>query len=154
MPLAFVSQVPYQIRRWVGVASCFFFCTRVAFPIDATQVIVLVSGGSDSVALLLALQHAAKTFMPALRVEAVHFNHALRGQDSEADEDFVVDMARRLGVPLHVRRWKGNILGMGISVHERRFELENTISVAAKRTHLELFQTKAKMRNLELICMV
>lgn len=69
---------------------------------------MLVSGGSDSVALLLALQQAAKTFQPALRVEAVHFNHALRGQDSDADEDFVVDMARRLGVPLHVRRWKGS----------------------------------------------
>lgn len=71
------------------------------------QVLVLVSGGSDSVALLLALEHAAKIFLPALRVEAAHFNHALRGEDSDADEEFVKDMASRLGVPLHVRRWRG-----------------------------------------------
>lgn len=68
---------------------------------------MLVSGGSDSVALLLSLEQAAKTFQPALRVQAAHFNHALRGKDSDADQEFVVDMARRLGVPLHVRRWKG-----------------------------------------------
>ena len=71
------------------------------------QVLVLVSGGSDSVALLLALERAAKAFQPPLRVQAAHFNHALRGKDSDADQDFVVDMARGLGVPLHVRRWKG-----------------------------------------------
>lgn len=75
--------------------------------ITSPQVLVLVSGGSDSVALLLALEQAAKTFQPALRVQAAHFNHALRGEDSDADQEFVVDMARRLGVPLHVRRWKG-----------------------------------------------
>lgn len=68
---------------------------------------MLVSGGSDSVALLLALDEAAKTFEPALRVEAAHFNHALRGEDSDADEEFVAGLAHRLGVPLHVRRWKG-----------------------------------------------
>ncbi len=123
MPLAFVSQASDTA---VGDA-CYFFCARVTFSIDATQVIVLVSGGSDSVALLLALQQAANTFKPALRVEAVHFNHALRGQDSEADEDFVVDTARRLGVPLHVRRWKGEHLGTGTSIHERRFGCENIV---------------------------
>ncbi|CAM9157533.1 unnamed protein product, partial [Hapterophycus canaliculatus] len=70
-------------------------------------VLVLVSGGSDSVALLLALNEAAKTFQPAVRVEAAHFNHALRGKDSDADEEFVAGLAHGLGVPLHVRRWKG-----------------------------------------------
>ncbi|CAN0250284.1 unnamed protein product [Scytosiphon promiscuus] len=71
------------------------------------SVLVLVSGGSDSVALLLALDEAAKTFEPALRVEAAHFNHALRGKDSDADQEFVTTLAHGLGVPLHVRRWKG-----------------------------------------------
>eukprot|EP00903_Cladosiphon_okamuranus_P015538 g14344.t1 len=70
-------------------------------------VLVLVSGGSDSVALLLALERAAKTFQPALRVQVAHFNHALRGKDSDADQEFVVDMARGLEIPVHVRRWKG-----------------------------------------------
>lgn len=71
------------------------------------QVLVLVSGGSDSVALLLALNDAAKTFQPPLTVEVAHFNHALRGEDSDADENFVASLAQRLGLLLHVRRWKG-----------------------------------------------
>lgn len=71
---------------------------------------MLVSGGSDSVALLVALDQAARMFQPPLRVQAAHFNHALRGKDSDADQEFVVDMARRLGVPLHVRRWKGVVV--------------------------------------------
>ncbi|CAN0577678.1 unnamed protein product, partial [Ectocarpus sp. 12 AP-2014] len=69
------------------------------------QVLVLVSGGSDSVALLLSLERAAKTFQPPLRIEAAHFNHGLRGKDSDADQDLVVKMADSLRVPLHVRRW-------------------------------------------------
>lgn len=68
---------------------------------------MLVSGGSDSVALLVALLSAAPFFQPHLRVEAVHFNHALRGEDSQADETFVSNLAQSLGIKLHVRRWKG-----------------------------------------------
>lgn len=71
------------------------------------QILVLVSGGSDSVGLLLALREAAETFRPPLRLEAAHFNHALRGQDSDADEASIVDLTARLKIPLHVRRWKG-----------------------------------------------
>ncbi|CAM9432732.1 unnamed protein product, partial [Laminaria digitata] len=76
-----------------------------------TQVLVLISGGSDSVALLLALHEAREAFQPPLRIEAAHFNHALRGRDSDADEEFVANLAARLSIPLHVRRWKG--LGEG-----------------------------------------
>lgn len=84
---------------------------------------MLVSGGSDSVALLLALHHAASTFQPPLLVEAAHFNHALRGAASDADQEFVVNLAEKIGVTLHVRRWHeakdGGTGGEGSGMQER-----------------------------------
>jgi tRNA(Ile)-lysidine synthase len=57
---------------------------------------VAVSGGPDSV-LLLEFAKALAGKM-GLVVSAVHFNHHLRGAESDADERFVREMARRLGV--------------------------------------------------------
>ncbi|CAM9395243.1 unnamed protein product [Choristocarpus tenellus] len=68
-------------------------------------VLALTSGGCDSVALLLALSYARHTFQPPLQVEACHFNHGLRGLDSDEDEAFVVALAFRLGIVCHVRHW-------------------------------------------------
>jgi tRNA(Ile)-lysidine synthase len=66
------------------------------------SVLVAVSGGSDSVALLRAMT-ALKTGGQG-RLWAAHFNHRLRGGESEADEAFVVDLCRRLSIPCDVRR--------------------------------------------------
>jgi tRNA(Ile)-lysidine synthase len=57
---------------------------------------VAVSGGPDSV-LLLEFANALVGKM-GLVVSAVHFNHHLRGTESDADECFVRELAGRLGV--------------------------------------------------------
>lgn len=65
----------------------------------AGRVIVAVSGGIDSTALVLALSLLNDdSFQPM----AAHVNHRLRGSDSDADEAFVRDLCARLGIPLHV----------------------------------------------------
>jgi tRNA(Ile)-lysidine synthase len=67
---------------------------------------VALSGGADSTALLL-LTHAANTLpRNALGVglSAVHINHSLRGDESDADQSFVEDLCRRLDIPLHLQR--------------------------------------------------
>lgn len=53
-----------------------------------------VSGGADSVALLLLLLDAGAD------VTAVHVNHGLRGDASDGDERFVRELCGRLSVPL------------------------------------------------------
>jgi tRNA(Ile)-lysidine synthase len=53
---------------------------------------VAVSGGGDSVALLLLLQELRAELGVSLMV--LHFNHQLRGTDSDADERFVAELAR------------------------------------------------------------
>ncbi len=57
--------------------------------------LVALSGGADSVALLLVLRELH------FRVHAVHCNFHLRGRESDRDEAFCASLCDRLGVPLH-----------------------------------------------------
>ena len=60
-----------------------------------------VSGGADSVALLLLLRRR-----PDLSLTVVHLNHEMRGTDSDGDEAFVVDLCASLGHGVVARRWR------------------------------------------------
>lgn len=63
-------------------------------------VLLAVSGGADSIALLRA---ACRTRVGGLgRLVAIHYNHHLRGSESDADESFVRDQCLQLGVPCAV----------------------------------------------------
>ena len=57
---------------------------------------VAVSGGADSVALLLLLEELRKPL--GLLLSILHFNHKLRGADSDADETFVRELAAAHGL--------------------------------------------------------
>src|ERR1700756_5471399 len=57
---------------------------------------VAVSGGADSVALLLLLLELREELGIVLSV--VHFNHKLRGKASDADEKFVAKLAAKHGL--------------------------------------------------------
>ena len=61
-------------------------------------VLAAVSGGADSVALLLGLSQV-RAAGPG-RLVAAHFNHRLRGSDSDQDQAFVEELARERGVGL------------------------------------------------------
>ncbi len=64
--------------------------------------LVAVSGGADSVALLCALA-ALRGESPG-RLIVAHLNHQLRGEEAAADERFVLELSRRLELPCEVRR--------------------------------------------------
>jgi tRNA(Ile)-lysidine synthase len=73
------------------------------------RVCVAVSGGADSVALLLAVAEAnqatAQNKAPlGVVLSAAHVHHGLRGAEADADEAFVADLCRRLGITLRVFR--------------------------------------------------
>jgi tRNA(Ile)-lysidine synthase len=67
-------------------------------------VLVGVSGGADSMALLAALNALRHDLGISLR--AVHFNHRVR-REALNDERFVVDSCRQLNIPLTVGRRPG-----------------------------------------------
>jgi tRNA(Ile)-lysidine synthetase-like protein len=68
-------------------------------PIPPGKWVVAVSGGADSVALLLLLHSR-----PDLVLHVAHLNHQTRGPQSDADESFVADLARRLSLPCSIAR--------------------------------------------------
>ena len=61
------------------------------------KVLVALSGGADSVALLLLLRRLC------YKVEALHCNFHLRGEESDRDENFVRDLCCEQSVTLFVR---------------------------------------------------
>ena len=63
---------------------------------NSDKVLVALSGGADSVALLLSL----KTFYPDVLLHACHVNHSLRGAESDRDADFVKELCEKNGIPL------------------------------------------------------
>ena len=71
-----------------------------AYDVCDQGVIVGVSGGADSLALLHSLLALHEAFR--LRLQVAHLNHQLRGDESEADACFVEELAREWGLPATV----------------------------------------------------
>lgn len=62
-------------------------------------VICALSGGADSVALTFAFYLLKEKL--GITLEAAHFNHHLRGAESDRDEAFVKEFCHRYDIPLH-----------------------------------------------------
>ena len=71
-----------------------FIASEHLLRVDALYLVAL-SGGADSVALLLCLKELG------YRVEAVHCNFNLRGEESLRDEQFCEELCQREKIPLH-----------------------------------------------------
>ena len=93
------------------------------------RVLVAVSGGPDSVALLHLLMRLAPEL--GLDLGVAHFDHGLRGEDSRGDAGFAADLARRLGLPCHLDRGE-------VRAAARRDKV--SIQMAARKLRLQFFQ--------------
>ena len=67
---------------------------------DVDKVLIAVSGGRDSIVLLMLL-HNLK-----VPIEVAHCNYQLRGEESEADEKFVKGLCEKLKVPFHTKKFE------------------------------------------------
>jgi len=83
-------------------------------------VLVGVSGGADSVALLEILCALNGRYGWSLKLHAAHLNHTLRGEAAEADAAFVAEHCRRLGVPCTVASADvaGRAAAEGVSIEQ------------------------------------
>jgi len=87
------------------------------------KLVVAVSGGPDSVCLLHILAKLQKELK--VRLHVAHLNHQLRGAESEADADYVSDLARQLGIPATIegRDVKGYQAQQHLSLEEAAREV-------------------------------
>ncbi len=65
-------------------------------------IIVGVSGGNDSTALLHILWSLNQHYQYGWQLHAVHLNHCFRGEESRQDAVYVESFCRQLGVPCHL----------------------------------------------------
>lgn len=78
------------------------YCRENALFFPGEKVICALSGGADSVMLLTCLADSAEQL--GITLEAAHFNHQLRGGESDEDEAFVKELCDKLAIPLHIGR--------------------------------------------------
>jgi len=117
---------------------------------EADKIIVGLSGGADSVALLhfLAVQRERYGF----ELRAAHVNHLLRGDESERDEQFVRNLCNKMGVAFDVLRVDINAeakkrgIGQEECGRQVRYEFFNSLSsektlVATAHTLSDSFET-------------
>jgi tRNA(Ile)-lysidine synthase len=109
---------------------------------DGESVLVAVSGGLDSMVLLHLLARLAPVHR--WRLAVAHFNHQLRGRSSDADERFVRDAARKLGLPFVAGR--GNVRAHasagGVS-----------IEMAARELRHDFLAREARKRRIRVIAL-
>ena len=97
-------------------------------------VICAVSGGADSMALLWGMFLLKEKL--GFRLEAAHFNHQLRGEESDSDAEFVRKFCDFHDIPLHLG--SGNVVsgakGLEAAAREARYaflrSLKGTIATA------------------------
>lgn len=79
---------------------------KLDLPFENETVIAACSGGADSVSLLLALYELRRLKKLNLRVVVAHFNHKLRGDDADTDEQFVKNLAIKFNFELVCGSWE------------------------------------------------
>ena len=88
-----------------------------ALGLSGRSVLVAASAGLDSTALVHALLESAGR--KSLKLSIGHVNHGLRGDESEADQQAVLQLADQLGMPAFSRRVEPERLRVGRSSRER-----------------------------------
>jgi len=102
--------------------------------LDHRPLLVAVSGGPDSVCLLHILADLKDKL--GVRLYVAHLNHQLRGAESEADAQYVSDLARRLDIPATIeqRDVKGYQARAHISLEEAAREVRYTFLAHVARS--------------------
>ncbi|HUI43544.1 MAG TPA: tRNA lysidine(34) synthetase TilS [Terriglobia bacterium] len=101
---------------------------------------VAVSGGQDSMLLLAFMCEQARE--RGLQLAVVHFNHHLRGSESNEDERFVQEQARRLGL---------EYIGAGADVARRARERKRNLEATARDLRYAFFFSLLRQRQLDKI---
>lgn len=112
------------VQKLAAAVSRFIRTKNLLNPGD--RVGLAVSGGADSVALLRLMFELREEL--GVLISIIHFNHKLRGADSESDEDFVRELSRQHGLEFFsasvdvARHAKDKHLSLEAAARESRYE--------------------------------
>ena len=108
---------------------------RLNLPLVNANIVVAVSGGGDSVALLLAVDELIKSGKLKVDILVAHLNHRLRGKTSDADANWVASLAKRLGRKVAIG---------SIDVKRQAAKTSDNLEQAARRARYEFLTKKAR----------
>ena len=104
------------------------------------RVLVAVSGGPDSVALLQVLYELRQEF--GLQLEVAHLQHGIRGEEARGDARFVGEFAESLKLPVHLRE---------INLLEMKSAAKGNLEAMAREARYDFFAAVARERGIEKI---
>ncbi|MBW2558950.1 MAG: tRNA lysidine(34) synthetase TilS [Deltaproteobacteria bacterium] len=103
---------------------------------------VAVSGGADSVALLYELAMLADEYDLALFI--LHLNHGIRGEESDRDESFVLELAGSMGIPADFER---------VSIPELREKIGGSLEDICREERYAFFERMSRKHGLNKIAL-
>ncbi len=115
---------------------------RLGLPVAEERVVVAVSGGADSTALLLGLDELGRAGLLALTLMVAHLDHGLRGEEARADARWVKEVCARLGLEMEV--------GM-VSAAELAASSRDNLEQAARRARYGFLLAVAERRGARLL---
>src|SRR5712671_164343 len=115
---------------------------KLALPSERATIVVAVSGGADSVALLLALDELIRAQKLKVKLGVAHLNHKLRGAASDADARWVRSLAGDLGHRVIVGTRKVKSLASRTGDH---------LEQAARRARYEFLANTARSNKANLV---
>jgi len=109
---------------------------------SAAKVLLAVSGGADSTALMYTMSALKNRGVFAAEMLCAHINHQLRGAEADKDEDFVITEAAKLKPTVITRR-----------VNVRDFARRNKLSIetAARKLRIEILLDIARDNNCDCV---
>ncbi len=110
----------------------------------ADRILLAVSGGADSTALMYAMRALKTEKVLSADTVCAHINHQLRGTDAELDEDFVTTQAAELNLAITTKR-------LDVRGYARKNKL--SIETAARELRIESLLDIAKANNCSRIAM-
>jgi tRNA(Ile)-lysidine synthase len=128
----------------------FDFMRSQGLPNAGQGVLVAVSGGADSVALLAVLRRLVQERTLDVSLVVGHVNHCLRGAESDGDEAFVKDLAATHGLDFRTRsvnvRDEARAKHLSIETAARRLRMDALIQMAAQ-SHCQAVATAHHMND-------
>ncbi len=115
---------------------------RLELPTSDARLVVAVSGGADSTALLLACDELLRAGRLKLALTVAHLDHGLRGAASAGDAEWVAQLARELGYAVVVAR---------AAVAEAARTARDNLEQAARRARYEFLARVAREHDAQIV---